>query len=44
MTLIKGDKTIAYAKRSRSFFTLDLAIPGQTISAISKAMAIMGWG
>ena len=40
MTLMRDDKTIAHAKRSHNLFTLDLAMPGQIMSAISKAMTI----
>ena len=44
MTLIRGGRTIARAKKSHNLFTLDLAMPGQIMSAISRAMAITGRG
>ena len=40
MTLIKDEKTIAYAKRNCNLFTLNAAILGQVMSTINKAMAI----
>ena len=42
MTLIRGNKTIARAKKSHNLFTLDLAMPGQIMLAISRVMAITG--
>ena len=44
MTLMRGNKTIARAKRSHNLFTLDLPMPGQIMSAISRAMAITSRG
>lgn len=44
MTLMRGGKTIARAKKSHNLFTLDLAIPGQIVSAISRAMEITSQG
>ena len=44
MILMRGNKTIARAKRSHNLFTLDLAMPGQIMSAISKVIAIIGRG
>lgn len=40
MTPMKNDKVIAYAKRSNNLFTLDLAVPSEIISAISKIIVI----
>ena len=44
MTLMRGGRTIARSKRSYNLFTLDLAMPGQIMSAINRAMAITGRG
>ena len=44
MTLMKNGSIIARAKRNHNLFTLDLAMPGQIMSAISRAMAITGRG
>ena len=44
MTLMKSGSIIARAKRNHNLFTLDLAMPGQIMSAISRAMAITGRG
>ncbi len=44
MTLMKGSRTIACAKRSHNLFILHLAIPGQIMSTISKAMVITDRG
>lgn len=41
---MRDNKTIARAKKSHNLFTLDLAMPGQIMSAISRAMAIKGQG
>lgn len=40
MTLMRGGKIVAHAKRSHNLFTLDSAMPGQAMSA--RAMAITG--
>lgn len=42
MTLMRGGKIMAHAKRSHNLFTLDSAMPGQVMSA--RAMAITGQG
>lgn len=44
MTLMRSGKVITYTKRSHNLFTLNLAVPGQIMSAISKTMAIIGQG
>lgn len=44
MTLMKGGKAISHAKRNHNLFTIELTMLGQPISAISKAMIIMGRG
>ena len=44
ITLMRGNKTIVRAKRSHNLFTLNLAMPGQIMSVISRAMAITGRG
>lgn len=41
---MRGNKTIVRAKKSHNLFTLDSAMPGQIMSAISRAMAITGRG
>lgn len=49
MTLMRGGEIIAHAKRDHNLFTLEAAIPGQVMSAISRStasrvMAITGRG
>ena len=44
MTLMRGGRTIAHTKKSNNLFTLDLAMPGQIMSAISRVMAITSQG
>lgn len=44
MTLMRGGRTIACSIRSHNLFILDLAMPGQIMSAISKAMVITDQG
>lgn len=44
MTLMKGNKTITDGKRNHNLFTLNLAMPSQIMSAISKAIAITDRG
>lgn len=44
ITLIRGDRTIANAIKNQNFFTFDLALPSQVISAISKTMVITNLG
>lgn len=44
MTLIRGGKTIAYTKKSNNLFTLDFAMSGQIMSAITKAIGVTDRG
>lgn len=40
ITLMRGNKIITHVKKGHNLFTLNLAIPDQVMSAISKAMVI----
>lgn len=44
ITLMRGGKIIAHAKRNHNLFTLDIAMPRQIMSAISRVMATIRQG